>query len=773
MVPKPTAMLAVCIIAFLTRSAEAYPRYWYNSLVSTADELTLPGLTQCDVHPTDAVAYLDSPHPGGSTSDSSIGFTFADAQGNLQSSTLCSGRSYTLTLSFPDRRLALLTANSSSVGFTSPKPPTNSVNLICPNRVDLGNSLSTRANLAFNATFTLLCNATGQSVLFEVTSATTQGIALWKQATVLMRVVECGTCERAPASSSPVPAPGPRPDGCAVSTLGYQCMASKSEDLGEEDEYPAAGSSSWAYDMGVTQQSSATTICFSRRLSDSRPKVSQNVKTDGTFTRMIWAISPADAFLQHLSTNRGGFAINLGLPAGVGTSAFSSVEEEEDGEEEDGEGDGDEKEGHEAGPDDGDDDKKKPPAATASGGTNCPTSNLGYSCSATVGSELAQYGTLHVAVQAAIRGYVAIGFNPTDASAMFPSDIALGWAASPKPFFSTFHATAEDLDSNDAVSPSWAYDSGVVQDSGVTTMCFSRRLNEPLAKESPDLRFIAGNSSSSGGGGGRRRLAASDGSSKLGLIWAISNSQDLIQHQSSNVGGFYLDVESGASEEAGNDDEYWINVHGALMAVAWGLLLPLGTLLPAHRWLLGNTKVFGKHLWFWLHLVCQWTGVALFIAGFVVAFVKFEEVEGDLTEAHEKIGIAVMAAAGAQVVLAYIRPDPDHPRRGLWNLIHHNLGRATILLAWANVYIGIVIYHTDFGEVYAPWIAPISIVMGVLLLATVVLRFVGPSGAGGREQNSGSEKEFKAIVATESTAADGDNGKKGASSDAGGFDQAA
>ncbi len=71
--------------------------------------------------------------------------------------------------------------------------------------------------------------------------------------------------------------------------------------------------------------------------------------------------------------------------------------------------------------------------------------------------------------------------------------------------------------------------------------------------------------------------------------------------------------------------------------------------------------------------------------------------------------------------MAYIRPDPPPkggkpgPKRFVWELIHHNLGRAAVLLAWANLYIGIVVYHNDWEEEYAPWIAPIAIVMGLLV----------------------------------------------------------
>ncbi len=59
----------------------------------------------------------------------------------------------------------------------------------------------------------------------------------------------------------------------------------------------------------------------------------------------------------------------------------------------------------------------------------------------------------------------------------------------------------------------------------------------------------------------------------------------LVQHALDSADGFRLDLASGAaSGVSGGDRRHWINVHGALMAVAWVLLLPVGTFLPAHRW---------------------------------------------------------------------------------------------------------------------------------------------------------------------------------------------
>ena len=46
-------------------------------------------------------------------------------------------------------------------------------------------------------------------------------------------------------------------------------------------------------------------------------------------------------------------------------------------------------------------------------------------------------------------------------------------------------------------------------------------------------------------------------------------------------------------------------IHGALMAAAWVLLLPLGSLVARHKWVFGEAKLWGAHLWFRLHLTLQ------------------------------------------------------------------------------------------------------------------------------------------------------------------------
>lgn len=80
-------------------------------------------------------------------------------------------------------------------------------------------------------------------------------------------------------------------------------------------------------------------------------------------------------------------------------------------------------------------------------------------------------------------------------------------------------------------------------------------------------------------------------------------------------------------------------------------------------------------------------------------------------------------AARLQVVLGFVRPAPKGNLRPAWNVVHHNLGRLSILSAWVTIYLGIVIGHASptYNLDYAAWLCPTAIVMGLMVIADVVL----------------------------------------------------
>ena len=76
-----------------------------------------------------------------------------------------------------------------------------------------------------------------------------------------------------------------------------------------------------------------------------------------------------------------------------------------------------------------------------------------------------------------------------------------------------------------------------------------------------------------------------------------------------------------------------------------------------------------------------------------------------------------------QLILGFVRPKPGGNIRPFWNAVHHNLGRLTIISAWATLYIGIYMAHESltYESSYLYWLTPCVAVMGTLVLLDVVL----------------------------------------------------
>ena len=125
------------------------------------------------------------------------------------------------------------------------------------------------------------------------------------------------------------------------------------------------------------------------------------------------------------------------------------------------------------------------------------------------------------------------------------------------------------ISSGNAARPSWVTAKAVSQSTDpqggttVTTVCFSRPLDAPSAAVSAALQLSAPIS--------MVYAAASDGVTEFGVAHT-------------NDGAFSLNLLTGAAIEIpvySREDK--MVVHGALMAVAWVLLLPLGSLMARHR----------------------------------------------------------------------------------------------------------------------------------------------------------------------------------------------
>ncbi|XP_043952078.1 putative ferric-chelate reductase 1 isoform X2 [Gambusia affinis] len=113
--------------------------------------------------------------------------------------------------------------------------------------------------------------------------------------------------------------------------------------------------------------------------------------------------------------------------------------------------------------------------------------------------------------------------------------------------------------------------------------------------------------------------------------------------------------------------EPMIRAHGCLMLLAWMTLGPLGMMVARYLRRSSKVKMFGKDLWFVVHVSMMSFTVATTIIAFILAFSYLGGWEYGV---HPVLGCLVLTLALIQPILALMRCTPQHPRRFLFNWAH-------------------------------------------------------------------------------------------------------
>ena len=126
-------------------------------------------------------------------------------------------------------------------------------------------------------------------------------------------------------------------------------------------------------------------------------------------------------------------------------------------------------------------------------------------------------------------------------------------------------------------------------------------------------------------------------------------------------------------------------LHGVLMLLGWGVLLPSGVLIA--RFLKWKGPV-----WLKLHIGLQISGLALGLAGLALALTQFGPLGGSLG-GHGQMGLIVSALGLLQPLNGLLRPHKGvirTPRRRAWEAIHKSLGYLALTLAVPTLVTGIL-----------------------------------------------------------------------------------
>ncbi|KAG0502586.1 hypothetical protein HPP92_002658 [Vanilla planifolia] len=140
------------------------------------------------------------------------------------------------------------------------------------------------------------------------------------------------------------------------------------------------------------------------------------------------------------------------------------------------------------------------------------------------------------------------------------------------------------------------------------------------------------------------------------------------------------------SAEAEQDLRPVLAVHGFMMFIAWGILLPGGIFAARY---LKHVKGDG---WYQTHVYLQYSGIAIVLLG--VLFAAAELRGFYISSLHVKFGVTAIVLACIQPVNAYLRPkrpangEVPTPKRILWEYFHAITGRCAILAGIVALFTG-------------------------------------------------------------------------------------
>ncbi|KAF5464472.1 hypothetical protein F2P56_014546 [Juglans regia] len=148
--------------------------------------------------------------------------------------------------------------------------------------------------------------------------------------------------------------------------------------------------------------------------------------------------------------------------------------------------------------------------------------------------------------------------------------------------------------------------------------------------------------------------------------------------------------------------------HGILGIIGWGLILPIGAIIPRYF----------KHkdpLWYYLHSVFQVVGFVIGLAGVVLGRRLYNMIKADFPT-HRGIGIFVLVLSILQILAFFLRPNREAKIRKFWNWYHHWVGRLALFFGALNIVLGIQI-----GGAGNDWKIGYGFLLSVVILTVIVL----------------------------------------------------
>ncbi|KAI9325794.1 hypothetical protein DFJ73DRAFT_868323 [Zopfochytrium polystomum] len=207
------------------------------------------------------------------------------------------------------------------------------------------------------------------------------------------------------------------------------------------------------------------------------------------------------------------------------------------------------------------------------------------------------------------------------------------------------------------------------------------------------------------------------------FIWAVSQitpsdpaspSSRFTQH--SDNGAFAMDLSAVGTVTAGVSQSLAViwdvrtlrTVHGVCMFLAWGVFPPVAVLVARHF------KARLGHTWYILHVALLLIGTGL-ITALGLVFIELQVPSSSTrligasgADPHKPIGTVVaFVLFPLQIVLGFISNalfSPDRPSIPWWDRLHWWVGRAVMVLAVVEIYLGLRLFGASTAVVVAYWV---------------------------------------------------------------------
>lgn len=144
---------------------------------------------------------------------------------------------------------------------------------------------------------------------------------------------------------------------------------------------------------------------------------------------------------------------------------------------------------------------------------------------------------------------------------------------------------------------------------------------------------------------------------KIPLLWAVGEEPDFAGHLQSGVVEF--DPVHGSASAA--SPPWWVAAHAVAMAIAWGVLLPLGVLM-ARFFKVTRDQDYPRQLdnrfWWTWHRILQYCGIGVMTAGALLATMS---TTAHLSSAHAVTGAVGVALGLLQVAAGWLRGSKGGP----------------------------------------------------------------------------------------------------------------